>query len=205
MLHTHTLEHCLDTGMRAHTFLLKKTYQQISASTLVLPCVTPPPPPPQDSKHCRIKKTYGRTLGAIWVLVISSSTRFQYWKIRLTHHNLYGSQKLPAYKPVPLQLLETPILQVSLAEMCSYIMVLNSNMIVLTPLLDYLKIRPLPNSTLSPISLSQWVTARNLTDTNLGEMYDRNCNLSPLMFAISSVSVQSEQYKLILTWKKCCF
>ena len=55
------------------------------------------------------------------------------------------------------QLVEILTLQVSLAEIHSFIMVLNSNMIFWTPILEYLKtISPL-NSTLS---LSQPVTAR---------------------------------------------
>ena len=48
-------------------------------------------------------------------------------------------------------------LQVSLAEIYSFIMILNSNMIFLTPILEYLKTISLPNSELS---LSQPVTAR---------------------------------------------
>ena len=56
-----------------------------------------------------------------------------------------------------------------------------SIMLFWTPILEYLKIRPLPNSKLSPISLSQRVSARKKTDTNLGQMYNRNCNLSPMM------------------------
>ena len=35
--------------------------------------------------------------------------------------------------------------------MCSYIMILNQNMIFWTPMLEYRKIRPLLNSKLSPI------------------------------------------------------
>ena len=44
------------------------------------------------------------------------------------------------------QRVETLILQVSfkIAEMCSYIMILNSNMIFWTPVLKYLNIRPHP-------------------------------------------------------------
>ena len=48
-------------------------------------------------------------------------------------------------------------LQVSLAEIYSFIMILNSNMIFWTPILEYSKTISLPNSTLS---LSQPVTAR---------------------------------------------
>ena len=57
------------------------------------------------------------------------------------------------------QLEEIPTLQVSLAEIYSYtcIMILNSNMIFWTPILEYLKTISLPNSTLS---LSQPATAR---------------------------------------------
>ena len=55
------------------------------------------------------------------------------------------------------QLVEIFTLQVSLAEMYSFIMILNSNMIFWTPILEYLKTISLPNSELS---LSQPVTAR---------------------------------------------
>ena len=55
------------------------------------------------------------------------------------------------------QLVEILTLQVSLAEIYSFIMLLNSNMIFWTPILEYLKTISLPNSTLS---LSQLVTAR---------------------------------------------
>ena len=41
-------------------------------------------------------------------------------------------------------------------------------MIFWTPIQEYLKIRPLPNSKLSPISLSQPVTARKKAYTYLG-------------------------------------
>ena len=54
-------------------------------------------------------------------------------------------------------------------------------MIFWTHKLEYLKIRPLLNSKLSPIYFSQRVTERKKTDTNLGEMYNRNSNLSPMM------------------------
>ena len=55
------------------------------------------------------------------------------------------------------QLVEILTLQVSLAEIYSFIMTLNSNMIFWTPIVEYLKTISLPNSTLS---LSQSVTAR---------------------------------------------
>ena len=55
------------------------------------------------------------------------------------------------------QLVEILTLQVSLAEIYSFIIILNSNMIFWTSILDYLKTTILPNSTLS---LSQPVTAR---------------------------------------------
>ena len=62
------------------------------------------------------------------------------------------------------QIEEIPTLQVSLAEIYSYIMILNSNMIFWTPILEYRKLISLPNSKLS---LSQPVTARKKTNTNL--------------------------------------
>ena len=55
------------------------------------------------------------------------------------------------------QLVEIFTLQVSLANIYSFIMILNSNMIFWTPILEYLKTISLPNSELS---LSQPVTAR---------------------------------------------
>ena len=71
-------------------------------------------------------------------------------------------------------------------------MILNPYTIFWTPILEYLQILLLPNSKLSPISLS--VTARkNLNQIQiLGEMYKRNCNLSPMMLALSSVAVQTD-------------
>ena len=62
------------------------------------------------------------------------------------------------------QIEEIPNLQVSLAEIYKYIMILNSNMIFLAPILEYRKIYSLPNSKLS---LFQPVTARKKTNTNL--------------------------------------
>ena len=56
-----------------------------------------------------------------------------------------------------LQLVEILTLKVSLAEMYSFIKILNSNMIFWTHILEYLQTSSLPNSTLS---LSQPVTAR---------------------------------------------
>ena len=53
------------------------------------------------------------------------------------------------------QLVEILTIQVSLAKIYSFIMILNSNMIFWTPILEYLKTISLPNSTLS---LSQPVT-----------------------------------------------
>ena len=47
---------------------------------------------------------------------------------------------------VSFQFVEIPILQVSLAIIYSYIMILNSNMIFWTPILEYLKIFSLPSS-----------------------------------------------------------
>ena len=44
-----------------------------------------------------------------------------------------------------IELVETPILQVSQAKICSYIMIVDSNMIVWTPLLEYLIFLSLPN------------------------------------------------------------
>ena len=35
-------------------------------------------------------------------------------------------------------------------------------------------------------------------DTNLAKMYNHSCNLSPMILALSLVSGQTEQYKLIL-------
>ena len=55
------------------------------------------------------------------------------------------------------QLVEIFTLKVSIAENYSFIMILNSNMIFWTPILEYLKTISLPNSELS---LSQPVTAR---------------------------------------------
>ena len=55
------------------------------------------------------------------------------------------------------QLVEILTLQVSLAEIYSFIMILNSNMIFWAPILEYLKTISPQNSTLS---LSQPVTAR---------------------------------------------
>ena len=54
-------------------------------------------------------------------------------------------------------------------------------MIFRTTILEYLNIRPLPNSKLSPISFSQPVTTRKKTVTNSGEN-NRNCYLSPNRF-----------------------
>ena len=69
------------------------------------------------------------------------------------------------------------LVQASYAEMYSFIMILNSNMIFWTPILEYLKTFSLPNSTLS---LSQPDTARWKTNSNLRRMYvNRNCNISP--------------------------
>ena len=84
------------------------------------------------------------------------------------------------------QLVEILTLQVSLAEIYSFIMILNSNMIFWTPILQYLKTISLPNSTLS---LSQPVAARYKTHSNLRQMYaNRNCNISPIMVSLSSIS-----------------
>ena len=52
---------------------------------------------------------------------------------------------LPLFR-ISFQFVEIPTLQVSLAEIYSYIMILNSNMIFWTPILEYLKILSLPNS-----------------------------------------------------------
>ena len=54
------------------------------------------------------------------------------------------------------------------------------------------------------VLLPQPVTAKEKTDTNLDQMYSRNCNLSPMMLVLSLVIVQLVQYKLIFTLK-CCF
>ena len=84
------------------------------------------------------------------------------------------------------QLVEILTLQVSLAEIHSFIMILNSNMIFLTPILEYLKTISLPNSTLS---LSQPAIARYKTHSNLRRMYvNRNCNIFPIMLSLSSIS-----------------
>ena len=84
------------------------------------------------------------------------------------------------------QLVEILTLQVSLAEIYSFIMILNSNMIFWTPILEYLKTISLPNSTLF---LSQPATARYKTHSNLRRMYvNRNCNISPIMLSLSSIS-----------------
>ena len=84
------------------------------------------------------------------------------------------------------QLVEILTIQVSLAEIYSFIMILNSNMIFWTPILEYLKTISLPNSTLS---ISQPVTARYKTHSNLRRMYvNRNCNISPIMLSLSSIS-----------------
>ena len=84
------------------------------------------------------------------------------------------------------QLLEILTLQVSLAGIYSFIMILNSNMIFWTPILEYLKTISLPNSTLF---LSQPATARYKTHSNLMRMYvNRNCNISPIMLSLSSIS-----------------
>ena len=84
------------------------------------------------------------------------------------------------------QLVEILTLQVSLVEIYSFIMILNSNMIFLTPILEYLKTILLPNSTLS---LSQPVTLREKASSNLRRMYvNRNCNISPIMLSLSSIS-----------------
>ena len=84
------------------------------------------------------------------------------------------------------QLEEILTLQVSLAEIYSFIMILNSNMIFWTPILEYLKTISLPNSTLS---LSKPATARYKTHSNLRRMYvNRNCNISPIMLSLSSIS-----------------
>ena len=84
------------------------------------------------------------------------------------------------------QLVEILTLQVSLAEIYSFIMILNSNMIFWTPILEYLKTILLPNSTLS---LSQPVAARYRTHSSFRRMYvNRNCNISPIMLLLSSIS-----------------
>ena len=57
-----------------------------------------------------------------------------------------------------------PTLQVSLAEIYAYIMILNSNMVFKTHILEYLNIISLPNL---KQPLSQPVTARKKTNTNL--------------------------------------
>ena len=63
------------------------------------------------------------------------------------------------------QIEEIPTLQISLAEIYSYIMILNSNMIFWTPILEERKIITLQNSKLS---ISQPVTtARKKTNTYL--------------------------------------
>ena len=66
-------------------------------------------------------------------------------------------------------------------------------MIFWTPILEYLKIRSLPNSKLSRIFpfLNQSQQERKLIQIS-GEMYDRSCNLLPELPTLSSVSVQSE-------------
>ena len=52
-----------------------------------------------------------------------------------------------------------------------------------------------PFSTIMPLR----VAARQKTHTDLRKIYNLNCNLSPVILALSSVSAPSEQYKLILT------
>ena len=84
------------------------------------------------------------------------------------------------------QLEEILTLQISLAKIYSFIMILNSNMIFWTPILEYLKTISLPNPTLS---LSQPATARYKTHSNLRRMYvNRNCNISQIMLSLSSIS-----------------
>ena len=84
------------------------------------------------------------------------------------------------------QHVEMLTLQVSIAEIYSFIIILNSNMIFWTHILEYLITISLPNSTLS---LSQPVTARYKTHSNLRRMYvNRNCNISTIMLSHSSIS-----------------
>ena len=77
------------------------------------------------------------------------------------------------------QLVEILTLQVSLAEINSFIMILNSNMIFCTPILEYLKTISLPNSTLS---LSQPVAARYKTQANVCELQLQNIPNNALAF-----------------------
>ena len=74
-----------------------------------------------------------------------------------------------------------------------------------TPIEEYLKIRPLPNSKVSPISLSQQVTARSKSDTNLGKIDNRDCNLSRMMLALSSVKSVQTGFNLKMLFLRSMF